>query len=659
MERSFLTSFAHRFHDKLKKFIKKEQENRPASQIPVRVSALGTTVTLRGPTSSVQSLADKVNAWVEQEKSDEKERGYTLEFYFPQKFANHLIGKQGSNIKELREKYDVEIHVSKDGKVELQGPKAKAEIAKSHILSLGKQLADEATEWLKIDPKFHRELIGSKGNQINRLQERYKVLIFFPRTEKNATEKNAGDDEHKADAPSTAGKPRQAPDEVMIRGPKRGVEQAKEELWNLYQFLKDTGFTATVSFQQKQLPTLIGQGGSGMESLRQLTGAKIDIPNGRESADSIVEIQIKGTKAQVAAAKKLLEEKKSVFDDTVIKTIEVDKKYHRTLIGTGGKNIREMIITAGGSDDPRERARTIQFPKAEADGNTIKLEGRTDVVEKMIKQIQDIVSQQASQVSTTIDVPVEKHRSLIGRGGDTKKQMEKDFSVSIDIPRQGSAETGVKITGQEAAVKKAEEHILNLTKDKPSATIQVPRSMHNSISNNGQFFRKLRNDFKVTVDHAGQTPPSRAAVNPRANGGSMPLITDDAEAQADAHSWNIVESTSSSEEGDIPWVLKGSEENIEKAKKAIEDALKQGQSSNVTGLLVLPDPHTYRHVIGQGGSKVNSIRKQSGCKINVPRGQEAEAIEIIGSKEGVEKAKDLILAAVRDGVNGSRPPREE
>lgn len=297
------------------------------------MSNIGTTVNIRGPRSAVESLAAKCQAFVDQEKEYEKERGFTLQFDFPQKFANHLIGKGGSNIRELREKFDVEIQVN-DGKVELKGPKAKAEAAKSHILALGRQLEDETTHILKIDPKFHRELIGAQGGQINRLQTRYKVLIFFPRTPKTVK-----DDEDIADAVSEAGKPRrqQAADEVIVRGPRRGADEARDELLSLLQYLKDNSYTATVSVQQKQVPSLIGSGGAALDELRQATGAKIDIPSARDTADSLVEIQIKGTKAQVAAAKKALEEKKAIFEDTVTKTIEVDRKYHKTLIGAGGK----------------------------------------------------------------------------------------------------------------------------------------------------------------------------------------------------------------------------------------------------------------------------------------------------------------------------------
>lgn len=279
-------------------------------------------------------------------------------------------------------------------------------------------------------------------------------------------------------------------------------------------------------------------------------------------------------------------------------------------------------------------------------------------MDKIVAHIQDFVSQRENQVTEVVEVPTEKHRSLIGRGGDVKRGLESQFKVSLDIPRQGSGQTGVKIVGQAADVEKAKEHILGLIKEQAGETVQVPRKLHHAISNNGQFFRRLRSDHHVTVDHAGHAIPEKpSAPAPGARTGALPLITDDEDSTGDAHSWIIVEGASSSEEGDIPWVLRGSPENVEKAKKAIEAALRQAAGQNATGYLVLPDPRTYRHVIGQGGSKVNSIRKQSGCKITVPRDQAGDAIEIVGSREGVEKAKELILAAVKEGVSG-RQARE-
>jgi rRNA processing protein Krr1/Pno1 len=324
-----------------------------------------------------------------------------------------------------------------------------------------------------------------------------------------------------------------------------------------------------------------------------------------------------------------------------------------------GSTLRDIVVKAGGSSDQRELARTIQFPKQDADGDAIKVEGRSEVVDKIVAHIEAIVAERESQVTEELHVAVEKHRSIVGRGGETKRNIETQFSVSIDVPRQGSGTTSVKITGQPADVEKAKAHLEEMVKEQPGETVQVPRALHHVVSNNGQIFRKFRSDFSVTVDHAGETVPAKptAPKSARENGGALPLITDDEDTTADAHSWQVVEQ-SSTEEGDIPWVLRGSPENIEKAKKAIQSALDQASSQTAIGYLVLPDPKTYRFVIGQGGSKVNSIRKQSGCKITVPRDQtQGDAIEVVGTKEGVEQAKDLILAAVKEG-SAPRPPRE-
>ena len=294
------------------------------------------------------------------------------------------------------------------------------------------------------------------------------------------------------------------------------------------------------------------------------------------------------------------------------------------------------------------------------------MEGNQAIVEKIVAAIEAFVDQRENQVTETIEVAPEKHRLLIGHGGETRKNLENKFEVSIDIPKQsvqGAARSLIKVAGLPDQVQKAKAHILEMVKEQEGETIQVPRGVHHIISDNGQLFRRLRNDHKVTVDHAGQQPPARssAAPRPRVNGGaSLPLITDDPD-NVDNFSWEIVDQSSeNAEDGEIPWVLRGSPENIAKARAALEKALAQAQQQSATGYLILPDPKTYRFVIGPGGSQINSIRKQTGCKINVPRDQaKGEAIEIVGSKDGVEQAKDIILEVVKKGAsNGNGRGRQ-
>jgi rRNA processing protein Krr1/Pno1 len=285
------------------------------------------------------------------------------------------------------------------------------------------------------------------------------------------------------------------------------------------------------------------------------------------------------------------------------------------------------------------------------------------MVNKIIAAIEAQVKQKADQVTETVDVPTEKHRMLIGRGGETRRNLESKFNVSVDIPKQGTAgdsASQVKITGLPTDVESAKVHIGDLIKEQEGETVQVPRKYHNVISDGGQFFRKMRNEHKVTVDHAGQQPPPRSAGanNPRgrANGGATPLITDD--PSSDAHSWELIDNSAGAYNGDdgdttIPWILRGSPENVSKARSVLESALASAQKPSWTGYLVLPDPKAHRFIIGPGGSQINSIRKKTGTRVQVPRNnEEGEAVEIVGTKEGVEEAKDIILDVVRGGGGG-------
>lgn len=319
----------------MRKFIQKEQQGREADQIPVRVKPTGTLVTLRGPAPAVESLAAKVREFVQQAIADEKERGFSLSFAFPKEHAGKLVGRQYSHLIEMRDRFDVEIYM-KEGEVEIKGPKAKAEAAKSHILTLGRQYADEATHTLIVEPKFHSELIGAKGAVITRLQDRYKVQIHFPR------QKSFRDDQSNADAASDAGQKRsrteQKANEVVVKGPKTGADKARDEILSLLQYYKDNSHEALVTVKAGQIPQLIGQRGAGMDEIRQSTGARVDVPNAKGlSPEEQVVIRIKGTQSQMAQAKKLIEEKKNVYDKTIKTILSVDKKHHGALIGPGGK----------------------------------------------------------------------------------------------------------------------------------------------------------------------------------------------------------------------------------------------------------------------------------------------------------------------------------
>lgn len=320
-------------------------------------------------------------------------------------------------------------------------------------------------------------------------------------------------------------------------------------------------------------------------------------------------------------------------------------------------------MECGGPDDG-SAARMVKFPRADSPETTIRLEGNEAIVNNIVAAIEAFVKVKEDQVVASLDVPQSQHRLLIGRGGDARRQIESQFDVILDVPKQGSSSTEVKIKGGSAAVENAKSHVLSLLKDQQGETVQVPRRLHHAISENGAFFRRLRNDYRVTVDHAGeQTPPRPTLTDSRDASSSadvsLPLITDDSPAGLDTFSWKIIESnvedpSDPSAAGNIPWVLSGSQENLVKAKAALEKAIASASQPAATGYLILPDPKTYRFVVGPGGSQINNIRKRTGCRINVPKDQsKTEAIEVKGSKDNLDVAKEMILEAVKAGTSGN------
>lgn len=335
-----------KYQDKVRKFINREQQAKGEDHIPVRalvgdrVSASQCEVSLRGPSGSVEDLISSLQEFVVQQEKDDLERGYTTSCDFPQKYANFLIGKRGENINKLRDEFDVDIKVD-SGKVEVKGPKAKADAAKVRIINMGKKLEDETTHVLKIPAQYHRELIGQKGSQVNRLQDRYAVRVQFPRA-------TAVSDE--AETSSEVGGSRaarsQSSDEVIVKGPSKGADSTRDELLSLLQWVVEHSHTASVSVAQSQVPSLIGQRGREMDKLRADTGAQIDVPGAGDAPDASgrVQIKIKGTKKEVEEAKKALQQRAQEFDSTVTKTIDVDRKYHKALIGGGGKCLRRFFM---------------------------------------------------------------------------------------------------------------------------------------------------------------------------------------------------------------------------------------------------------------------------------------------------------------------------
>jgi KH domain len=186
--------------------------------------------------------------------------------------------------------------------------------------------------------------------------------------------------------------------------------------------------------------------------------------------------------------------------------------------------------------------------------------------------------------------------------------------------------------------------------------VHVPRRLHHRVSNDGKTRNHLRNRLQTYVSHDGVEPPP--AAQPPVNG-TQGRIDDDEET----YSWHVIDDTSETSEDTIPWKLRSNNEsNLQKAKEHIEELISSLQDQgNCTGYLGIP-PEYHHLIIGRGGQRIGHIRDETGCTVDVPRrGVESDIIVIRGNKDGVEKAREMIIDAVESASshrsNGSGPNR--
>jgi len=159
----------------------------------------------------------------------------------------------------------------------------------------------------------------------------------------------------------------------------------------------------------------------------------------------------------------------------------------------------------------------------------------------------------------------------------------------------------------------------------------------------------------VFVSHDGaQLPPAPE----RPINGTLGRIDDDEET----FSWHFIEEPSESSDENIPWKLRGSNEaNLQKAKELLDGLMASiSDEGNCTGYLGVPPEH-HHLVIGKQGQRIGVVRDETGCTIDVPRrGDGNDTIIIRGTRDGVERAKEMIVESVENGQyrsNGSSSQR--
>ncbi|GAB5585670.1 hypothetical protein Unana1_00570 [Umbelopsis nana] len=627
----------------------------PSGDKPRNTDLAEDAVVIRGPIEEVNRVIQEINRVHEEAKHEDFLNSYVAECVIPAEYSAHVIGKAGSNINKLKDDLGVKIDIE-DGKanreaapttktaakndkvkVTIKGIKVNVEAAKERVMALVDSLADRTVTTLNIPRQYHKSLIGSSGRYVKKLEDKYGVRIQFPRSDISADASDDGSEESSsvADKSST--------DEITLSGGKKGVASAKAELLELYEYEVENSKVETFTFDAKHLPHVVGRNGAKVKEIKDETQAKIDFS---KPADGVVTTTLQGTKESITKAKKIILDVIRELDQQVTETLKIKSSHHKRLIGAGGRNIRNIVADAGGAVD--RAASMVRFPRADDQvQDEIVLKGDKEIVAKIRAKLEELVAEEEAQVTVTVDVPRDEHANLIGRGGSNLKALQKKYNVRIDFPKAGNSASGehVTIAGLPEDCEKCKTEMLG--KIRATHELQIPRKSHAAlVGSNGALYRKLRNEFNIVVDHKGEPEPKAAKKTGALNGSAARIDTADG---GEEFALEIIENQGNNEEGNITWVLKGDQKNIERAQKYINNLLKEAQNQTHTGYLTVPQS-MHRYIVGRQGSTISRIRSESDTNILVPN-KDGDIVVITGTRAGIEMARDLILDIVDKSKN--------
>jgi predicted PilT family ATPase len=205
--------------------------------------------------------------------------------------------------------------------------------------------ADETSEILNIPAQYHSGLIGRHGKYVLRLEEKYGVKITFPR----GLGENAEGRSHE----------HLKPDEVLVKGGRKGVAGAKSELLEAAGFDKESNNVVQFTVPGRAISRILGKGAATITQIKDDTDVAIDLDTAEDGSGII--ITCRGDKKAIAAAKAAILSIVDQVGEEVTEVLIIENKFHKTLIGAGGQGLRNLIVRCGGPTDTKAWAGLVRL----------------------------------------------------------------------------------------------------------------------------------------------------------------------------------------------------------------------------------------------------------------------------------------------------------
>lgn len=596
---------------------------------------------IHGLTSSVEKIKKGIEKVYDE---DFENPNYSIDLNIPIFVMPKIIGKGGSSIQAIRAEYGVDIVFLDEGRsvdlsdktaktiVSVAGNKLNVDAAADHLAKLAKRLADETLARVRVESQYHRQIAGPGFIYMNRLQDKYGVSIRFP------NDKYLKHD----DAPASK-------DEITIRGPSRSVAKAEEELKELYSFEKENGHKQSIKIPTKAIARVIGKSGETIKDISDGFGVQYHFNRDKdaEAAQGFAEVELTGSRTALKEASKKIAEIVYEAENFITVTIKVPRVYHRNLVGPGGSYMREIIANAGGEGVSRQQfGRLLNIPDEGSESEEIVSSGEKSIVNKIVKQIKDIVAKREACVEEVVEIPRSKHRNLVGPNGSVRLGLEKELDVNIWIPRAHENLNQIKVTGLPENIEKTKEKFAELTRDSWNEVISVPGSLHGLVSEKAALFKIFKNTYSVDVWHGNMaTKASQISAD------CIPTPPEGAVAgEEDEGPYKFTTTLLEKPKKDvvIPWRLVGDETATAKVAEIIKERLEKAKAATHSGWFYPKNrKNLFNKVLGAQGRNVRELREKTGAFITVPRSSDSsDFIYVVGTEESLKKAEEALAKLV-------------
>ncbi|KAJ8416658.1 hypothetical protein AAFF_G00325360 [Aldrovandia affinis] len=423
-------------------------------------------ISLEGPTEEVEQAQAQIQDII---KDLMLRMDYT-EVNIDQRFHRHLIGKNGANINRIKEQYKVSVRIPQDldrsGLVRIEGDPQGVQLARRELIDMAQRMENERTKDLIVEQKFHRTIIGQKGEKIKEVRDKFpEVIINFP-------------------------DPSQRSDIVQLRGPKNEVEKCAKFLQKLITDLIENSFSLSVPIFKQFHKNIIGKGGANIKKIREETNTKIDLPTENSDSEMIV---ITGRKGNCEMARDRILTIQRDLANIKEAEVTIPAKLHNSLIGSRGCLVRSVMEDCGGVH--------IHFPSEGSGSDRVTIRGPAGEVEKARRQLLQLAEEkQINNFTAELQVKPEYHKFLIGRGGANIRRVRDRTGARIIFPSPDDPEQElITIVGREEAVRQAQRELETLVKNLDDVVedcmVVEPRHHRHFVCRRGQVLRELAEEY--------------------------------------------------------------------------------------------------------------------------------------------------------------------